>query len=196
MLFSKKKPVCEWLVVGLGNPGAQYDGTRHNAGFEAADLLAGKYGAAFEKHKFDAIWSICDIADSRVLLAKPQTFMNSSGKSVIQLSGFYKIPAERIIIMLDDISLPVGKLRVRPHGSHGGHNGMRNIIELLGTDKIKRIKIGVGQKPRADYDLVKWVLGKLPEEQAPTFKSAIEKVGGAVEEIIRNGTDSAMNKYN
>ena len=196
MIFSKKGSAVEWLAVGLGNPGLQYDGTRHNAGFAVADKLAEKYGAAFEKHKFDAVWSICEIGGKRVLLAKPQTFMNSSGSAVSRLSAFYKIPPERIIIIFDDISLPVGKLRIRTHGSHGGHNGMRDIIESMGTDALKRVKVGVGQKPRPDYDLVKWVLGKLPAEQLSDFGSAVEKACGAVAEIISEGAEKAMNKYN
>lgn len=196
MLFSKKDNACEWLIVGLGNPGAEYNGTRHNAGFVVADCLARKYGAAFEKNKFDATWSFCEIAGRRVLLAKPQTFMNSSGKAVAQLSKFYKIPLENIIIVFDDISLPVGRLRVRPRGSHGGHNGIKDIIALMGTEDIKRVKVGVGQKPRPDYDLVKWVLGRLPEEQLADFNRAVENACGACEEIISVGIEKAMNKYN
>lgn len=196
MIFSKKAPAVEWLVAGLGNPGMQYEGTRHNAGFAAADRIAEKCGAAFEKHKFDAVWSLCELGGKRILLAKPQTFMNNSGRAVLQLSSFYKIPADRIIIMYDDISLPVGGLRVRTHGSHGGHNGMRDITEVMGTEKIMRVRIGVGQKPRPDYDLADWVLGRLPEEQLDDFNRAVERAGEAVEEIICRGAERAMNKYN
>lgn len=196
MIFEKKAPAAEWLIAGLGNPGLQYEGTRHNAGFAAADCIAKKCGAAFEKHKFDAVWSLTELGGKRILLAKPQTFMNNSGRAVLQLSAFYKIPADRIIIMFDDISLPVGGLRLRTHGSHGGHNGMRDIIEVMGTDKIARIKIGVGQKPRPDYDLADWVLGKLPAEQLEAFGKAVERAGEAAEEMICRGAERAMNKYN
>jgi len=195
-MFFKKGPTYDWLIVGLGNPGIQYEKTRHNAGFMCIDALAEKNGAKIEKHKFDAIIGEARIGDRRVLLAKPQTFMNLSGKSVTAVSSFYKVPASSIIVMFDDISLSVGKIRVRRKGSHGGHNGIKDIIELMGTDDIMRIKIGVGEKPNPEYDLKDWVLGKLPSELLEDFSAALENTVKAAEEIIKRGIDSAMNKYN
>lgn len=195
MIFGKK-PAFDWLIAGLGNPGLQYEKTRHNAGFMAADRLAEKYGAQLNKRKFDAEYGDCEIAGHRVLIVKPQTFMNDSGRAVAGVAGFYKIPADRIIIIFDDISLDVGKLRMRRRGSHGGHNGIKDIIEVIGTEELKRIKIGVGERPSREYDLKDWVLGRFPPEQQPELDKALDAACGAVSEIISNGIDSAMNKYN
>ena len=195
MIFGKNKADF-WLVAGLGNPGLQYEKTRHNAGFMAADRIAEKYGVQFNKRKFDAVYGEFKIGENRVLLMKPQTYMNNSGGAVSGLVNFYKIPTDRIIIMFDDISLDVGKIRMRRKGSHGGHNGIKDIIELLGTDEIMRIKIGVGERQNRDYDLKDWVLGKIPSEQMPELDKALDKAAQAAKEIITGGIDSAMNKYN
>lgn len=195
MIFGKK-PAFDWLIAGLGNPGLQYEKTRHNAGFMAADKIAAKYGAQLNKRKFDAEFGDCEIGGSRVLIVKPQTFMNDSGRAVAGVAGFYKIPADRIIIMFDDISLDVGKIRMRRKGSHGGHNGIKDIIEVMGTDGLMRVKIGVGERPRHDYDLKDWVLGRFPDDCLPELEKALDKTCGAVFEIITKGIDSAMNKYN
>ncbi len=195
MIFGKNKADF-WLVAGLGNPGLQYEKTRHNAGFMAADRIAEKYGVQFNKRKFDAVYGEFKIGENRVLLMKPQTYMNNSGSAVSGLVNFYKIPTDRIIIMFDDISLDVGKIRMRRKGSHGGHNGIKDIIELLGTDEIMRIKIGVGERQNRDYDLKDWVLGKIPSEQLPELDKALDKAEQAAKEIITGGIDSAMNKYN
>ena len=136
------------------------------------------------------------IGDERILVIKPQTYMNNSGRSVEKVASFYKIPPEKIIVIQDDISLDVGKIRMRRKGSHGGHNGMRDIIELLGTDNIMRIKMGVGAKPHPDYDLASWVLGKFPKEQEKELANGIDRAVLAVKEIVLRGIDSAMNKYN
>ncbi len=194
MLFSKQKSDF-WLVVGLGNPGLQYEKTRHNAGFMAADKLAQKYGTEFNKHKFSAVYGEIKIGTNRVLIAKPQTYMNNSGTAVLEISSFYKIPKEKIIVMFDDISLQVGKIRIRRKGSHGGHNGIKDILELLGTDDIMRIKIGVGERTNPDYDLADWVLGKIPTDEQEELETALETSVKAVTEIINRGIDSAMNKY-
>ena len=194
MIFSKK-PTFDWLVVGLGNPTPQYDNTRHNVGFMAVDRFMQENGGSFNKNKFDALYGECNIGKSRLLVVKPQTFMNLSGTAVQKISAFYKIPTDKIIIIFDDVSLDVGKTRIRRNGSHGGHNGMRNIIELMGTDNISRIKIGVGKKPRPDYDLADWVLGKFPKEDEENLNTALENSVRAIEEIIKRGIDSAMNKY-
>lgn len=195
MIFGKNKNDI-WLIAGLGNPGLQYEKTRHNAGFMAADRLAEKYGAQFNKHKFDAVYTDFKIGDNRILLVKPQTYMNNSGSAVTALLNFYKIPTDRLIVMFDDITLDIGKLRLRRKGSHGGHNGIKDIIELAGTDEIMRIKIGVGERENRDYDLKDWVLGKIPAEQKTELDKALDRAALAAEEIITRGIDSAMNKYN
>lgn len=193
MIF--KKPTYDFLVVGLGNPGLQYEKTRHNVGFMSADLLMKKEGGEFTKHKMDSHFGECEIGKKRILVMKPQTFMNNSGTAVSAVSKFYKIPIDQIIIISDDISLDVGKIRIRRKGSHGGHNGLKDIFQLLGTDNIMRIKIGVGAKPHPDYDLADWVLGKFPEEDEENLNTALENSVRAIEEIIKRGIDSAMNKY-
>ena len=194
MIF--KSSTYDFLVVGLGNPGLQYENTRHNAGFMAVDRIAEKNGGEFNKHKFESVFGECRIGDNRVLVLKPQTYMNLSGKAVVAAAAFYKIPVDKIIVLFDDITLPVGKLRMRRKGSHGGHNGIKDIIELLGTDDIMRVKIGVGERPDPQSDLKDWVLGKIPKEQKDNFDKALDKASKAVEEIIKRGIDSAMNKYN
>jgi len=194
MIF--KNSTYDFLVVGLGNPGLQYENTRHNAGFMAVDRIAEKNGGEFNKHKFESVFGECRIGDNRVLVLKPQTYMNLSGKAVVAAAAFYKIPVDKIIVLFDDITLPVGKLRMRRKGSHGGHNGIKDIIELLGTDDIMRVKIGVGERPDPQSDLKDWVLGKIPKEQKDNFDKAIDRAAKAVEEIIKRGIDSAMNKYN
>lgn len=194
MLGVKKEEM--WLVAGLGNPGLQYEKTRHNAGFAAADRLAAEYSVSFNKHKFEAEYGEMRIDGKRVLLVKPQTYMNNSGRAVSAISHFYKIPPENIIIIFDDITQPVGKIRIRRGGSHGGHNGMRDITELMGTDLIKRIKVGVSERPDRTTDLKDWVLGRVPAEQQPRLEAALERAAAAVTEIITRGIDSAMNKYN
>lgn len=194
MLFGNKS-TFDYMVAGLGNPGIQYENTRHNAGFLAADKIADKYGVQFNRQKENAIYTDIKISDKRILLVKPQTYMNNSGSAVSALARFYKIPPEKIIVIFDDISLDVGKLRIRRKGSHGGHNGIKDIIELLGTENIPRIKIGVGQKPHPDYDLKDWVLGRFPKEQLSMLSESLAKAVLSVEEIIKNGIDSAMNKY-
>lgn len=195
MIF-KSKSSYDWLVVGLGNPGLQYENTRHNAGFFVADELAKTYNFEFNKNKFEALCGEFKIKDLRILVIKPQTYMNNSGRAVQKISAFYKIPTERIIVMHDDISLDVGKIRMRRKGSDGGQKGMRDIIQLLGCEEIMRIKIGVGKKPHPEYDLVNWVLGKFPKEQTDDLNKAVANSAAAVKEILLNGIDSAMNKYN
>lgn len=194
-MFGKNKTAV-WLIAGLGNPGLQYERTRHNAGFMAADRIANRHNSEFSKHRADSVYADFRLKDSRVLLAKPQTYMNNSGSAVSKLAEYYKIPTERIIVIFDDISLDVGKIRIRRRGSPGGHNGIKNITELLGTEEIARIKIGVGERTRRDYDLKDWVLGKIPAEQTPDFEKALDRAADAAEEIITRGIDSAMNKYN
>ena len=195
MIF-KQKPTYDFIIAGLGNPGLQYEKTRHNVGFMAVDLLAENEKFSFNKNKYDALLGEWKLNDKRILVIKPQTFMNCSGNAVSKIVNFYKIPTDRVIVLHDDISLDVGKIRMRRKGSDGGQRGMRDIIELLGTDNIMRIKIGVGAKPHPDYDLKDWVLGKFPESQKEDLKKALDKSVSALKEIILKGIDSAMNKYN
>ncbi len=195
MLF-KSKPTYDWLIVGLGNPGMQYENTRHNIGFMAVDKLADSEGFQFDKNKFDAVCGELKLKDNRILVIKPQTYMNNSGAAVTKAAAFYKIPYDRVVIIHDDISLPVGKIRMRRKGSHGGHNGMKDIIELAGNDGIMRIKMGVGAKPHPDYDLASWVLGKFPKEEEEALQKSLEISVKAIKEIIARGIDSAMNKFN
>ena len=195
-MFFKSKSNYDWLIVGLGNPGLQYENTRHNAGFIAVDKLSEEYNFPINKNKFEALCGEFNLGNNRILVIKPQTYMNNSGKAVSKTAAFYKIPADRIIVIQDDISLDIGKLRIRRKGSDGGQKGLRDIIELMGTDNIMRIKIGVGAKPHPDYDLAKWVLSKFPNESKEDLENAVNKTVLAIKEIISRGIDSAMNKYN
>lgn len=195
MFFKKKASGFEYLIVGLGNPGMQYEKTRHNAGFLAADFLAKELGCTIARNKFDSLCGDAEISGHRVIIAKPQTYMNLSGKAVVAISNFYKIPRDKIIVMFDDISLDVGKIRIRRKGSAGGHNGIKDIIELMGTEDIMRIKIGVGGKAHPDSDLKDHVLGKIPAEQTADFEVALKNAARAAQEIISRGIESAMNKY-
>ncbi len=196
MFFKNKSNDNMWLVAGLGNPGPQYENTRHNAGFKTIDVLCEKLKTELNKKKFNANYGEATLKGEKVLLVKPQTFMNNSGEAVGKLSRFYKIPIERVIIISDDISLPVGKIRVRAKGSAGGHNGLKSIIAHLSSDTFKRVKVGVGEKPHPDYDMINWVLGKLPNEQLPDYNNALSRAADAVCELITGTTDSAMNKFN
>lgn len=198
--FSRKKKdfgqSFDWLIVGLGNPGMEYEETRHNAGFLALDELAEKYGAAVKKLKCKALYGDCEIAGQRCILCKPQTFMNNSGEAVRDLAAFYKIPPERTLVLFDDISLEPGRLRVRRKGSDGGHNGVKSIIYLTGSDAFPRIKIGVGKKPHPDYDLAKWVLSRFKPEEIEPMKTALQNAAAAAALIVGGETDKAMNRYN
>ncbi len=181
--------------MGLGNPGLIYENTRHNAGFCAADILAKKLSCEFKSHKFESVIAEADFEGVRVMIAKPQTYMNSSGTAYTQITGFYKIPPENTVVIFDDITQGVGKIRIRRKGSAGGHNGIKDIIELSGTEEIPRIKIGVGERPDRSSDLKNWVLGKLPEEEREDYKKALENAADAALAILTDGIDRAMNKY-
>ena len=185
----------EYIVVGLGNPGLQYEKTRHNAGFILVDALARRYSVRVDRARYKSLVAEANISGRRVLLMKPQTFMNLSGEAVGEAVRFFKLDASRVIVLSDDISLDVGKLRVRRKGSAGGHNGLKDIIAHLGSDEFMRIKIGVGAKPHPDYDLKDWVLGKFSPEQAEDIENALKNTVKAVNELINRGIDSAMNKY-
>ena len=184
-----------YIIAGLGNPGKKYENTRHNMGFLAVDLLAEKYGIRIDKIKFKALVGEGRIAGQKVLLVKPQTYMNLSGQSIVEVMNFYKVEIENLIVIYDDINLAPGKLRIRPKGSAGGHNGIKNIIAHLGTQVFPRIRIGVGEKPKG-WDLADYVLGRFSKEEEPVVREALEKAAKACSEIITEDVTSAMNKYN
>ena len=183
------------IVVGLGNPGAKYEKTRHNAGFVAIDHIAAKLGVKLDRVKFHALVCECELGGKRVLLMKPETFMNNSGVAIGEAAKFYKIPPERVIVLHDEISFDAGLFRIRRKGSAGGHNGLKSIIEHLGSDGFPRIKIGVGQKPSPDYDLVDWVLGKFPKEAEAAIGARLDDIHSATELMVRGEIDLAMNRY-
>lgn len=195
LTVNRKNGSIEHLVVGLGNPGSKYEHTRHNAGFIALDYIANQLDVNFNKSKFDALFSEAVIDGKRVLLIKPQTFMNLSGESVVQFMSFYKIPSENVIILFDDISLAPGNLRVKRSGSHGGHNGMRNIIQLAKTDNFPRIKIGIGAKP-TDWDLADWVTSKFSDEDLKLLNKAAENSYAALKLMLNGEIEKAMNLAN
>lgn len=194
MLF--QKPSVQWMLVGLGNPGLPYERSRHNTGFRAIDLLCKQKGFRADRLRSRALTGTCVLAGQKVLLVKPVTYMNLSGTAVRALADYYKIPPERILVIFDDISLPVGKLRVRPNGSAGGHNGIKSLIAELGSQNFPRVKVGVGAKPHPDYDLADWVLSSFTAEEekllVPTLARAIE----AAECVMEHGAPEAMNRFN
>ena len=197
MLFGRNKTSgVEWLLVGLGNPGDKYDNTRHNVGFAAIDQLAEELRVPVQKLKYRALTQTVELGGAKVLLMKPITYMNLSGEAVGEAARFFKIPADHVLVLSDDVSLPVGKLRVRRGGSAGGHNGLKSIIQHLGTDQFPRVKIGVGEKPHPDYDMADWVLGKFTGEDLKTISQAIQRAGKAAECYIHDGPDQAMNRFN
>ena len=195
MLFMRPCGIS-WLVVFLGNPGTKYEMTRHNAGFLAGDAMAKAQGTAINRARFKALTGTCEIGGEGVMLMKPQTFMNLSGEAVAQAVKFYKIPPEHVIVVSDEVALPIGKLRVRTKGSAGGHNGLKNIIAMLGTDQFPRIRIGVGAAPHPDYDMADWVLSSFKGKDAEDMLAAAERAAAAVECYITKGADRAMNLYN
>ena len=185
-----------WIVVFLGNPGPKFNGTRHNAGFMAADAAAKRLGVSINKMRFKALTAEATVGGERVLLMKPQTYMNLSGEAVAQAARFYKIPPERVIVVSDEVALPIGKMRIRKAGSAGGHNGLKNIIQMLGTDQFPRIRMGVGAAPHPDYDMADWVLSTFKNQDAETMRELSERVLDAVECYITEGVERAMNKFN
>ena len=195
MLFDQFKKE-RYMIVGLGNPGKKYENTRHNAGFMALDVLEKEWGASPFGNKKTATLSKATVDGKEVLLVRPLTFMNLSGNAVHEVGSYYKIPAETIIVIADDVSMAVGRMRIRDKGSDGGHNGLKDIIRVLGTDRLMRIKIGVGQKPHPDYDLADWVLGKIPKEDLPSLKEVLETVPGAARLLIGGDLAKAQNQYN
>lgn len=201
MLFQRKTQSSsvgapEFLVVGLGNPDKKYAFTRHNSGFLCVDMLAEKHGFTVKKLKFKSLLGDAEIGGHRCLVMKPQTYMNLSGEAVRDAAQFYKIPPERIVVLFDDISLDVGKIRIRRKGTDGGHNGIKNIIYHLNSDMFPRIKIGVGKKPHPEYDLADWVLSEFKKDEEAPLKTALEHACAALELLLDGKIDEAMNQYN
>lgn len=197
MLFGgKKENGVSWLIVGLGNIGEEYDRTRHNAGFEVIDLLAKRLGVEVRRLKFKALTATAELGEEKVLLMKPITFMNLSGEAVEQAAAFYKIPPERVLVISDEVALAPGKLRIRGSGSAGGHNGLKNIIAHIHSQEFPRVRVGVGSKPHPDYDMAAWVLGKPVGDDRKALDEAEARAAEAVEVIVKNGLQRAMEKYN
>ncbi len=196
MLFGNRTSAVDWLIVGLGNPGQKYEHTRHNMGFLTVDLLAEKAGVPLNKVKFKSAYNLLTFAGVRCLVMKPQTYMNLSGEAVQEAVRFYKIPADHVLVIYDDISLPVGKLRVRPTGSAGGHNGIKNIIAHLGTQDFPRIKIGTGAPAGGGAEMVDWVIGVPSQAERKVLAESFEKAVEVAECILRQGCQQAMNRFN
>ena len=199
MFFKKNtltdSPTYEYMIVGLGNPGKKYEFTRHNTGFLCVDLYAEQHGFKIDRLKFKSLIGETKIGGKRCLFVKPQTFMNLSGEAVREAAAFYKIPPERIIVIFDDISLDVGKMRIRRKGSDGGHNGIKNIIYHLSSDLFPRIKIGIGAKPHPDYDLADWVLTPFSKDDLKVLRDVCENAGKAIELMVDGKTEEAMSKF-
>ena len=193
---NKKSSSLDWIVVFLGNPGDKYENTRHNVGFMTADALGEKLNKPIQRLKFKALTNVVEYGGCRVLLMKPTTYMNLSGEAVREACMFYKLPPERVLVVSDDVSLPVGKIRLRRNGTAGGHNGLRSIIGQLHSDQFPRLKIGVGAKPHPDYDMADWVLGHFSKEDRKAIDAAIDRALDAMECLFTQGIDKAMSWYN
>lgn len=194
-MWFQKNSAVEYLIVGLGNPGKQYEHTRHNAGFEAVDFCAEKWGISVVRSKFDALTGTGSAGGKKVMLMKPQTFMNASGQAVKKAVDFYKLPAENVIVLFDDISLDPGKLRLRKTGSAGGHNGIKSLISAIGQD-FPRVKIGVGKKPHPDYDLADWVLSRFSQQDTQAISARWPDIAAAVELLLNDQFELAQSRYN
>lgn len=194
-MFFKSKGT-NWLLVGLGNPGSQYDATRHNVGFRAIDLIAKDLGVKIDRSRFRALIATADVGGDKVILMKPQTYMNASGLAVEAAAAFYKIPHHHIVVLCDDISLPVGKIRYRKDGSAGGHNGLKSIISALGGQDFPRVKIGVGEKPHPEYDLADWVLSKFSALEEKSLAPAIKNAADAGLYALSHTGDEVAARYN
>ena len=186
----------QWLLVCLGNPGRDYENTRHNIGFQVLDQLGERQKKPIQRLKFKALTNLFTISGEKVLVMKPVTYMNLSGEAVRPAADFYKIPPERILVVSDDTALPAGRLRIRKGGSAGGHNGLKSIIQHLGSDQFPRLRVGVGEKPHPDYDMADWVLGKFTGEDKKKMDQAVERAAEAIECILKDGLDRGMSRFN
>ena len=193
-MFGKKSE--DWLIVGLGNPGKEYEKTRHNAGWRAIDILAEKLNCKIDKAKFQGLYGQTKYAGGKLFLLKPLTYMNLSGRSILQLSAYFHIPPQRIIVLFDDISLEPGRLRIRSDGSAGGHNGIKSIINEIGSQDFPRVKIGVGAKAHPEQDLADWVLSGMSASDEKALDSALERAADAALCIIDKGVPESANRYN
>ena len=195
-MFFKKSGGVDWLLVCLGNPGDKYENTRHNVGFMVADEIADRANVPIQKLKYKALTNTVTVGGQKVLVMKPITYMNLSGEAVRQAVDFFKVPVDHVLVVSDDTALAVGRLRIRKGGSAGGHNGLKNIIQHLGTDQFPRVRLGVGEKPHPDYDLADWVLGKFQGEDKKAMDAAVKKAADAIECILSQGLDRGMNQFN
>lgn len=184
-----------YLIIGLGNPESEYSKTRHNMGFNTINKIAQQYNIEINRSKFQGLYESAIIEGQKVILVKPQTYMNLSGNCVKEIVDFYKIPKEEILVIYDDMDIEPGKIKIRKKGSSGGHNGMKSIIQMLGTEEFPRIRIGIG-RPEHNGDEINYVIGAIPEEEMPILDEGVEKAKEAVIDILKNGIDSAMNKLN
>ena len=196
MFLKAKSGGVDWLLVGLGNPGDKYENTRHNAGYMVVDEIGNRQRIPIQKLKYKALTNTTELGGQKVLVMKPVTYMNLSGEAVRQAVDFYKVPADHVLVISDDTSLAVGRLRIRKSGSAGGHNGLKSIIQQLGTDQFPRLRVGVGEKPHPDYDLADWVLGHFTGQDKKDMDAAVAKAADAVECLLSQGLDRAMNRYN
>lgn len=195
-MFFKSTSGVSWIVVFLGNPGPRYSFTRHNAGFITAEALEKKQKVSINRLRFRSLTATCEIAGEKVLLMKPQTFMNLSGDAVKPAADFYKVPPQHIIVVSDEMSLPVGRIRVKAKGSAGGHNGLKSIISSLGTEEFPRIRLGVDKPSHADYDVKDWVLSTFKDQDALDIRSAADRAADAIECYIQSGVEKTMNRFN
>ena len=193
-MFAKSNE--SWLIVGLGNPGKEYERTRHNAGYRAIDILADKLGCRIDKGKFQGLYGQTVYGGKKLFLLKPLTYMNLSGRSVLQLSAYFNIPPQRIIVLFDDISLPPGRLRIRADGSAGGHNGIKSIIAEVGSQSFPRVKIGVGSKPNPEFDLADWVLSTFSAKEEKDLAFALNNAADAALSVIDHGVPETANRFN
>ena len=191
-----KSSGCDWMLVGLGNPGREYEKTRHNVGFRVTDLVSGQLKTKIDRLKFQALTRLVNYNGMKVLLVQPQTYMNLSGAAVSALATYYKVKPDHILVIFDDISLPVGRIRVRKDGSAGGHNGIKSIIQSLGTDQFPRVKVGVGAKPHPDYDLADWVLSKFSAQEEKDLAPALDHAAQAALMVLDQGTEKAASAFN
>ena len=194
MLFGRSG--CDWMIVGLGNPGKEYEKTRHNVGFRSVEIMAGQLKTRIDKVKFKALTRMVNHQGKKILLVEPQTYMNASGAAVSALATYYKVKPDHILVIFDDISLPVGRIRIRRDGSAGGHNGIKSIIQSLGTDQFPRVKVGVGAKPHPDYDLADWVLSKFSAQEEKALQPALENAAAAALLLLEQGVEKAASAYN